>query len=213
MDTNVREREVETSLTRGNSVRQQGRFLRGPIPMRHIAKAAKLPGQCLSVYLAVHHRTALTRQRWVTLPRGLMDQLGVSRDAKSRALRELQGASLIRLDSSKGRSARISLTLDEYDNPGRQWSVTPDGLVCHQPEYFIPKAQLAERRGGGSLAMWPLQVAEKAWVDLEAFLAAFSEALMVHSPHGWRDLDLEESFQRARVIGAEAGKGGLLAPP
>ena len=208
MIDNIREREVETGLTQRSFTRQQGRFLKGPILMRHLAKAANLPGQSLSVYLAVHHRTALTRQQWVTLPKGLLEQLGVSRDAKSRALRELQGASLVRLETVKGRSARVSLVDDDFALANRQWVVTPDGLVCHQPEYFIPKAQLAETRDGGPLAMWPLQMAEKSWADLDAFLTAFSEALVTHSPPGWKDLDLEASFQKARQIAAEIRTGG-----
>jgi len=208
MQNDIREREVETDLSRRKFARIQERFLKGPIPMRLIAKAANLPGQSLSVYLAVHHRTALTRQEWVTLPKGLMAQLGISRDAKSRALRELEAASLIRLQTAKGRSARASLSPDWPGPRNRQWAVTPVGLTCLEHEYVIPGAQLAETKGESRLAMWPLHMAEKSWVDIEAFLVAFSEALVTHTPVGWETLDLELSFQKAREMAAEAGKGG-----
>ena len=78
------ELEVETNWSRQKKTKIQGRFLKGPIPMAYIARAAKLPGQALSVYLALQHQTALARRQWVTLPKGLLAQLGVSRDAKSR---------------------------------------------------------------------------------------------------------------------------------
>jgi hypothetical protein len=45
----------------------------------------------------------------VTLPRSLLDELGVSTDAKSRGLRLLEDAGLIVVDRSRGRAARIGL--------------------------------------------------------------------------------------------------------
>jgi hypothetical protein len=68
-----------------------------------------LPGQALAVYLAIHHRAALTRIDTVTLPKKLLEQFGVSRDAKARALHALEEASLVAVDRKSGRSARIRL--------------------------------------------------------------------------------------------------------
>ncbi|MCP1974303.1 hypothetical protein [Bradyrhizobium elkanii] len=87
------------------------RFLKGPIPWMAVCTAASLPGQALAVFLAIHHRVALTGNPSVTIPKHLLAELGVSRDAKARALRSLQEASLITVERANGRSARIKMTL------------------------------------------------------------------------------------------------------
>jgi hypothetical protein len=104
------EKEIETEVSRQSKVRYNGRFLKGPIPIHLIATAAKLPGQALALYLAVHHQTTLTCKDLVTLPSSLLAELGISRDAKARGLRHLEQASLIRIERSCGRSVRVGLT-------------------------------------------------------------------------------------------------------
>jgi hypothetical protein len=103
------EHEVETDWSRSRRARIEGRFLKGPIPFTHLAVAAGLPGHALTVLLAVYHQTALTRKDWVTLPKGLMSELGVSRDSKARALHALQEALLVSVERCKGRTARVML--------------------------------------------------------------------------------------------------------
>jgi hypothetical protein len=103
------EREIETEVSRQSKVRHKGRFLKGPISMHLIAKAANLPGQALALYLAVHHQTTLTCKDLVTLPSNLLAELGISRDAKARGLRHLEQASLIRIERSCGKSVRVGL--------------------------------------------------------------------------------------------------------
>ena len=76
-ESGIREVEIETSAIRQARHRGGSRFLKGPIPWENITVAAKLGGQGLAVYLAVHHRIALTRQPTTTLPRALLQQLGV----------------------------------------------------------------------------------------------------------------------------------------
>lgn len=85
------------------------RFLKGPIPWSAVCAAASLPGQTLAVFLAVHHRTAVTGKLTVTLPKNLLTELGISRDAKSRALHALEQASLIAVERVPGQSAQIKL--------------------------------------------------------------------------------------------------------
>jgi DNA-binding MarR family transcriptional regulator len=109
LDMLIPVREVPTTALRNYQQRIQGRFLKGPIPLPDIAEAAKLPGQALGVYLAIHHRAALTRSDSVTLPKELLEQFGVSRDSKARSLRALEMASLIAVERGKGRTARITL--------------------------------------------------------------------------------------------------------
>jgi hypothetical protein len=109
LNLNIPEREVRTDALRGYERRASGRFLKGPIPIHPIALAARLPGQALAVYLAIHHRAALTRSCSVTLPKGLLEQFGVSRDSKARSLHALENASLVSVERCKGRTARITL--------------------------------------------------------------------------------------------------------
>jgi hypothetical protein len=108
-ETGIREVEIETSAIRQARHRGGSRFLKGPIPWENVAVAANLSGQCLAVYLAVHHRIALTRQPTTTLPRALMQQLGVGKDAKGRALRQLELAGVIFVERVRGRSTRVGL--------------------------------------------------------------------------------------------------------
>ena len=105
----IKETEVQTRLVRQSKTRRTARFLKGPIPLLDIAAAARLPGQCLSLFLAVHHQTALTGKPTITLPGHLMAELGISRSAKARGLKLLERASLVIVTRSRGRAARIQL--------------------------------------------------------------------------------------------------------
>jgi len=105
----IDELEVETKWSGARNARIQGQFLKGPIPLADIARAARLPGQALGLFLAVHHRTALTGSSSVTLPAALLQQLGISRDAKARALHTLEQASLVTVERASGRTAKIQL--------------------------------------------------------------------------------------------------------
>jgi hypothetical protein len=101
--------EVETEALRARRQRQVGRFLKGPISLSHIALAARLPGAALPVYLAIHHRIALTRAPTVSLPKSLLRELGVAKDAKARALHQLESAGLIHVERRHGRPAVVTL--------------------------------------------------------------------------------------------------------
>jgi hypothetical protein len=118
---NVTIPDIPVKALRSSRSLMQGRFLKGPIPLQQIAVAARLPGQALAVYLAIHHRTALTGSTTVTLPKALLRQFGVSRDSKARSLHALQNASLVAVERGKGRTARVTLqakhtSTTEYNN-------------------------------------------------------------------------------------------------
>ena len=102
--------EVETAALRQSRQRRSGRFLKGPIPLPPIAAAARLPGQALAVLLATHHQVALTGRPSVSLPAALLREFGVSRDAKARALHQLERAGLIRVERAPGRAAWVGLS-------------------------------------------------------------------------------------------------------
>jgi DNA-binding MarR family transcriptional regulator len=109
MTQRIGEVEIETEVLRRARARHRGRFLKGPIPLPQIAAAARLPGQALALFLAVHHQTALTKKTIVTLPRGLLTDFGISPGAKARGLRQLEEAGLVRVERSRGRAARVGI--------------------------------------------------------------------------------------------------------
>lgn len=97
--------EIETDAQRR---RRQG-YLRGPFPLPAFFAAARLPGKALAIWLLVHHRVRVTRKLEVTLPSKLLVSAGIDRNAKARALRELEGAGLVRVVRKIGLVPRISL--------------------------------------------------------------------------------------------------------
>ena len=103
---NRRVLECEVTL---HQRRHTYRFLKGPIPWEQVCVAARLPGHALAVFLSIHHRLVLTRSETTTLPKGLLAELGVSRDTKARALHELERASLINVQRKVGRTSLIKL--------------------------------------------------------------------------------------------------------
>ena len=105
----IAEVEIPTTASRARSGRMIGRFLKGPIAMPDIARAARLGGRTLAVYLAVHHQTALTGKRTVSLPKGLLADLGIDKDAKARGLRALEATGLVTVERVKGRAAKVEL--------------------------------------------------------------------------------------------------------
>jgi hypothetical protein len=106
----IKETEVQTSFTRQSSIRRGERFLKGPIPLREIAAAARLSGKALALLLLIHHQTDLTGKPVVTLPSKLLSDLGISRGAKARGLALLENTGLITVTRSRGRGARIQLS-------------------------------------------------------------------------------------------------------
>ena len=108
-NSEIREVEVETKALRAYKGRKTERFLKGPILMRQIALASQQPGQALAVFLAIHHQSALTGKPMVTISKRLLEELGISKDAKARGLRALEQVGLVSVERSTGRAARVGL--------------------------------------------------------------------------------------------------------
>ena len=66
-----------------------------------------------------------------------------------------------------------------YEN--NQWRVTASGMesVKPAPTYELSANRLLEERDG--YYNWPVHMAEKTWVDIEAFIEAFIKALELHA--------------------------------
>ncbi|MDB5594229.1 MAG: hypothetical protein JWM36_1190 [Hyphomicrobiales bacterium] len=87
-----------------------------------------------------------------------------------------------------------------------QWRVTERGLTAvlpgTSPPYHIETERLLLRREGG-LYLWPMQVAAKSWVDLDAFEEAFRHAVQLVPASNLQKLDpdlLERSIGASRAL-------------
>jgi hypothetical protein len=105
MDINIDALEPPTQRMRVAG----GRFLKGPIPWPWIAAAAALPGQSLLVGLCIWRLAGATKSQTVLFGNSDLKPLGIDRAAKSRALRALEGAGLIKIARQHGRLPKIVL--------------------------------------------------------------------------------------------------------
>jgi hypothetical protein len=112
----IKEIEVETEVLR----RKRDGYIRGPLPLPEVIAAGRLPGKALLVWLFLRHRMRMTGQDEVTLPNGLVEVGGVDRNAKARALLELERAGLIHVTRAPGRTPRISLVTPLTRRAGRE---------------------------------------------------------------------------------------------
>ena len=85
------------------------RFLKGPVPWSWIEVAAKLPGKALAVGIALWRLHEAVKSKTVRLSNGEVEVLGVDRNAKSRALRDLERAGLITVARQPGCSPRVTI--------------------------------------------------------------------------------------------------------
>jgi hypothetical protein len=93
-----------------------------------------------------------------------------------------------------------------------QRQVTDYGIESvhrNAPYYHFNAERLLEIQGAGEgkLYDWPVHMAEKTWVDIDAFIEAFKEGLKLHSAKlGTVDQKvLEASFAKARQIARGRG--------
>ena len=98
-----RRRKAAKHLRRGRQ------FIKGPVPMPWVERAARLPGKALAVGLLLWFRHGMGGGALITVSRPLMERFGVSRKAAGRALTALEQAGLIRADRAAGRLARTRI--------------------------------------------------------------------------------------------------------
>ena len=84
-------------------------FLKGPIPMAWLNAAAKLPGKTLNVGIAIWWLAGMSKTTSFKLTRKALNQLGVSRDAASDALRRLEVNGLILVKRLPGQRSTVEI--------------------------------------------------------------------------------------------------------
>jgi hypothetical protein len=93
-----------------------------------------------------------------------------------------------------------------------QWSVTDYGVESVRPAapyYHFNKERLLETGNlAGEMYDWPVHMAEKTWVDIEAFIEAFEKALDLHGYRAKVDQAmLTKSLARARKEAHRTAQG------
>jgi DNA-binding transcriptional ArsR family regulator len=84
-------------------------FLKGPIPMTWLNAAAKLPGKTLNVGIAIWWLAGMSKNTSFKITAKALDQLGVSRDAASDALKRLEEHGLVLVKRSPGQRPTVQI--------------------------------------------------------------------------------------------------------
>jgi len=84
-------------------------FIRGPIPIDWLSKAAELPGKTLNVALAIWWLNGMTQSESFKLTRKSLSLLCIKRDAASISLKRLEGAGLVKIQRKVGQRPTISI--------------------------------------------------------------------------------------------------------
>ncbi len=103
------ERESKTSRT-GTK-----RFLKGPIPLNWLAKAAQQSGKALHAGIALWWLKGLKRSWKVALSQSILNLFGVSRYSGYRGLTKLEKAGLLSVVRHPGRNPIVTLRLPAED--------------------------------------------------------------------------------------------------
>ena len=102
-----------TSARRADSTRRRrtnGEFLKGPIPLDWLTRAARLPGGSpLAVALAIWFQSGRRGSNTITLTSQICERFGVNRKAKYRGLRLLERDGLINVERRPQRNPVITL--------------------------------------------------------------------------------------------------------
>jgi|SRR5271166_6652828 len=85
-------------------------FLKGPLLLRELIPIARMRGKALPLWLLILHRTAINRNHPCTLPRRVLAEWGIGRDAKVDALRRLELQGLITVERPRGYMLKVKLT-------------------------------------------------------------------------------------------------------
>lgn len=89
------------------------RFIAGPIPVSWICQAGQLGVKALLVGLALWHIRGLRKMNTFIVSNLMLEAWGIQPDAKSRALRKLERAGLIRIDRQGKRSPKVTILISE----------------------------------------------------------------------------------------------------
>jgi hypothetical protein len=83
-------------------------FIKGPLRLGDLAAVVRLPGKyTLAVWLLLQYRSDIGRGSAVTIPNRLLKSWNIDKNAKTRALKQLERAGLITIERPSGYSLKI----------------------------------------------------------------------------------------------------------
>lgn len=111
-DNHLPVKRLQLDVTTGTLVAAQKKepFIKGPIPLEWLSKAAALPGKTLNVALAIWWLHGMADHKPFKLTRKALEYMNVERDAASAGLTRLEQAGLIRVERKPGQRPTISIT-------------------------------------------------------------------------------------------------------
>jgi hypothetical protein len=110
-DVPVRRLQIDAKTGRLAVAPKKVLFLKGPIPLEWLNRAAALPGKTLNVAIALWWRHGMANGKPFKLTRMALVGLSVQRDAASAGLVRLEQAGLIAMEKSPGQRPTISIVL------------------------------------------------------------------------------------------------------
>lgn len=113
----VGERMSDATRQRWQAKRKRdgGRFLRGPVPLAWMTKAARLTGKSFTVGMAVWYLRGLRQSERVSLTPATWEQFGLDRFAVGRGLKQLESAGLVNVERHRGRCSLVTIRLIRPD--------------------------------------------------------------------------------------------------
>jgi hypothetical protein len=102
--------QLQCAPKRGNATHQPaGYFLKGPIPLAWLSRAAIQPGRALHVGVLLWFLAGLMRSREVPLLPSWLHRFGLNRFAAYRGLTALEKAGLVTVKRQRGRAPLVTL--------------------------------------------------------------------------------------------------------
>ena len=89
--------------------RKGERFLKGPIPWSWIVEASNISGGAMKVSLAIWLLAGIKNADKIKLSNGVLEELGISRPTKYRAIKAMEHAGLISVSQHSGNSPEITI--------------------------------------------------------------------------------------------------------
>ena len=92
-------------------------FLKGPVPLIWLARAACCRGKALHVAIILCYRAGLQKSDTIKVPGWTAKKFGLDRHAKTRALKALEQAGLVSITRRQGCSPQVTLLEHRQASP------------------------------------------------------------------------------------------------
>lgn len=105
--------DAKRATRRKGKPRQTGDwFIWGPIPGEYVARAARLPGKSLTLWLALWSEHFRRKGKPLRMTRELLHRFNITPDSAHRALEYLERAELLTAKRGRGKLATVQLLLE-----------------------------------------------------------------------------------------------------